>query len=70
MYFNNEELQCYTCFCQLLKADLETSIRSVTNKVTKTEFTQSLEFNQYFKQCKDNALNTNRPLLDGAVICV
>ena len=54
--FNNQELQCYPCFYQLLLsdkivADLETLIRSVTNKVTNTKLTQSLEFTQYYQQC-------------------
>ena len=54
--FNNQELQCYPYFYQLLlsdkiAADLETLIRSVTNKVTNTKLTQSLEFTQYYQQC-------------------
>ena len=53
-----------------MKADLETLTRSVTNKVTNTKFTQNLEFLQYFKQWYNNALNTKRPRLGGAVIYV
>ena len=48
--FNNQELQCYPCFYQST-ADLETLIRSVTNQVTNTKLTQSLEFTQYHQQC-------------------
>ena len=53
-----------------MKADLETLTRSVTNKVTNTKLTQNLEFPQYFKQWYNNALNTKRPQLGGAVIYV
>ena len=53
-----------------MKADLETLTRSVTNKVTHTKLTQNLEFPQYFKQWYNNALNTKRPQLGGAVTYV
>ena len=43
--FNNQELQCYPFFYQF-KTDLETLVRSATNKATNTELTQNSEFTQ------------------------
>ena len=54
-------------------ADLETSIRSVTNKVTNTKLTQSLEFHTVLSTMLTTvASNTNVATLNmgGAVICV
>ena len=49
-------------FCQLLLVDLETTIRSVTNRVTNTKLTESLDLHSIVNKINTIASNTkSRP---------
>ena len=57
-------------FNQLLRVDLETSIRSVTNKITNTKLTEILDFNSIINKINTTASNTKAFWVGGAVIHV
>ena len=57
-------------FNQLLRVDLETSIKSVTNKITNTKLTEILDFNSIINKINTIASNTKVFWVGGAVIHV